>query len=298
MTNTLYQGDNLTILRDMPSESVDLIYADPPFCTGKKQSGNYVSWRKEYGTSYEDDTDFDRQKNIEKGIGNNHITDPEWLERNKGTKWEFLKHICTNTHLYYFEKMTPIMEECFRVLKSTGALYWHVDYRTAYLYRVVFRKIFTDLNCFGNEIIWHYPNKVALPNTKKKFVSNFNHILYYRKVDRNQQPIHCLNLEYEPDTRKKMGCVWSIPTALGNERVGYPTQKPIKLLLRIIKASSHQGDVVLDLFAGSGTTLDAAEKLGRRWIGIDISDAAIHVIQSRLRDRLGLEYDRDYKLIR
>ena len=286
--NKLYQGDNLAILREMPDASVDLIYADPPFCTNKKQSGNYVSWQKEYNTSYEDDTDFDRQRNIEKSIGNNHTIDPEWLQRNENTKWEFLKHICTNTHLYYFEKIIPILEACFRVLKPTGALYWHVDYRTAYLYRVVFRKVFCDLNCFGNEIIWHYPNKGALPNTKNKFVSNFNHILFYRKVGRNQQPLHRLNLECEPGTKKKMGTVWRIPSALGNERVGYPTQKPIQLLARIIKASSNQGDTVLDPFCGSGTTLDAAQGLGRHWIGIDQNPDAIAITQKRLEDRHGL----------
>ena len=295
--NKLYQGDNLAILRSLPDASVDLIYADPPFCTGNKQSGGYLPTDKGCDTSYEDDTNFDRSKNIEKGIGNNQSTDAEWLERNKGTKWDFLKYICTNTHLYYFEKMIPIMEECFRILKLTGACYWHVDYRTAYLYRVVFRKVFCDLNCFGNEIIWHYPNKPHGISLSRKFNPNFNHILYYRKVDRNQQPIHRLNLEYEPDTKKKMGCVWSIPTTLGNERIGYPTQKPIELLARIIRASSNQHDIVLDPFSGSGTTLDAAHTLGRQWIGIDSGDEAINVIQGRLRDRHGLEYDRDYQLI-
>ena len=209
--NQLLQGDNLTIMRDLPDASVDLIYADPPFCTNKKQTGATVSWQKEYDASYEDDTDFDRQNNIEKGIGNNHTIDPVWLERNEGTEWEFLTHICTNTHLFYFEKMIPIMQECFRVLKLTGALYWHVDYRTAYLYRVVFRKVFCDQNCFGNEIIWHYPNKVAMPNLTQKFNANFNHILFYRKVNTDQRPIHRLNLECELGTKKKMGTVWSIP---------------------------------------------------------------------------------------
>ena len=295
MRNRLYQGDNLKVLQALSSASVDLIYADPPFCTGNKQTGQLLSWRKAYNISYEDATDFDRQKNIEKGLGNNRITDPEWLERNAGTKWEFLKHICTNTHLYYFEKIIPILEQCFRVLKSTGALYWHIDYRTSYLYRVVFRKIFRDQNCFGNEIIWHYPNKPHGIGLSRKFSINYHSILFYRKVDKDQQPLHRLNLEYEPDTQKKMGCVWQIQSALGKERVGYPTQKPIKLLLRIIKASSNQGDIVLDPFAGSGTTLDAAETLGRKWIGIDQSEKAIEMIQERMRTRHAMLLD--YELI-
>ena len=81
------------------------------------------------------------------------------------------------------------------------------------------------------------------------------------------------------------------------ERLGYPTQKPVALYERMIKASSNQGDTVLDPFAGSGTTLDAAHTLGRQWIGIDEGDEAISVIQGRLRDRHGLEHDRDYQLI-
>ena len=292
--NKLYCGDNLEIMQEMDDASVDLIYADPPFGTNNTQTGRCVSWRKQYGTSYEDKTDFDRQRNIEKGIGNNRITDPEWLERNRGTKWEFLKHICTNTQLYYFEQMIPIIEECFRVLKLTGACYFHIDYRTAYLYRIVFRKIFRDINCFGNEIIWHYPNKVPLPNLHRKFNTNFNYILFYRKVDVNQQPVHQLNLEYEPNTKKKMGCIWSIPYVTGSERVRYPTQKPIKLLERIIKASSNEGDLVLDPFCGSGTTLDAAESLGHQWIGIDQNPDAIAIVEERLKARHGLmlKYER------
>ena len=280
--NKLYCDENLMVLRDMPTESIDLIYADPPFCTNRTQSGSVVSWRGGYDTAYSDDSGFDRQRTIAKGIGNNHITDPEWLERNAGTKWEFLKHICTNIHLYYFESLIPCVEECFRILKSTGAIYWHVDYRTAYLWRVVFRKIFADLNCFRSEIIWHYPNKVHLPNLKRKFSSNFNHILFYCKVDANQQPVHCLNLETESGTRKKMGSVWSIPYEPASKRVGYPTQKPLALLERIVRASSSEGDVVLDPFCGSGTTCVAAAALGRHYIGIDRNPDAIAITQKRL----------------
>ena len=77
-----------------------------------------------------------------------------------------------------------------------------------------------------------------------------------------------------------------------------PNQKPVALYERMIQASSNQGDVVLDPFAGSGTTLDAAESLGRKWIGIDVGDEAIEIIQERMRNRHGLEYDREYEIIR
>ena len=93
--------------------------------------------------------------------------------------------------------------------------------------------------------------------------------------------------------------IWHDIKALLNiskERLGYPTQKPIALYQRMIKASSNQGDTVLDPFAGSGTTLDAAQSLGRHWIGIDIGDTAIETIIDRMRNRHGLEYDRDYTI--
>ena len=98
-----------------------------------------------------------------------------------------------------------------------------------------------------------------------------------------------------------MGSLWvendTKLSSFSKERLGYPTQKPVALYERMIKASSNQHDIVLDPFAGSGTTLDAAQSLGRAWIGIDVGEEAISVIQSRLRDRHGLEYDRDYQLI-
>ena len=92
--------------------------------------------------------------------------------------------------------------------------------------------------------------------------------------------------------------IWDdISIASSSERLGYPTQKPVALYERMIQASSNQHDIVLDPFAGSGTTLDAAHTLGRQWIGIDSGDEAINVIQGRLRHRHGLEHDRDYELI-
>ena len=108
-----------------------------------------------------------------------------------------------------------------------------------------------------------------------------------------------LQISNEVSPGTNMRDVWdmSIIAPTAKERLGYPTQKPVALYERMIKASSNQSDTVLDPFAGSGTTLDAAESLGRQWIGIDVGDAAINVIQGRLRDRHGLEYDRDYELI-
>ena len=122
---------------------------------------------------------------------------------------------------------------------------------------------------------------------KRRFSNNHDYILFYTPIGKDHQTLHNLSYDFEANTKKKMGTVWDIPFAKGKERVGYPTQKPIRLLERIIKASSNQSDTVLDPFAGSGTTLDAAHTLGRAWIGIDVGDEAISVIQGRLRDRHG-----------
>ena len=291
--NQLFQGDNLAILRNMPDESVDLIYADPPFNTGRVLNGAYLPDEKGVESSYADKTDYDLPT---KAWHKNHN---EWLEENKDSEWYFLSHFCTPTNLYYFFDMIPVLEEIKRVLKKTGAMYWHINQRTAHTYRIIFDKVFGDIRCFRNQIIWHYPNKAHMPNLKTRFNNNYDTIFFYTKIHgRSGICIHELDLEYENESKKKMGCVWSIPYASQKERLGYPTQKPIRLLERIIKASSNQHDIVLDPFAGSGTTLDAAHTLGRHWIGIDVGDAAIETIQERMRNRHGLEYDRDYEIIR
>ena len=288
--NQLFQGDNLEILHNMPSGSVDLIYADPPFNTRRTQDGTCMSFRKKLDVTYNDKSDYSRS------VHRSGCQD--WHERNKDSKFYFLHHFCSPSELYYFETMIPVLIEIKRVLKISGALYWQCNWRTSHIYRMIISQIFGDINCFKNEIIWHYPNKVPMPSLKKKFSSNYDNILFYTRVDKNQRTTHDLTLEREAGTKKKMGAVWSIPSTKGKERVGYPTQKPMELLMRMIKASSNQHDIVLDPFAGSGTTLDAAQSLGRHWIGIDVGDAAIKTIQERMRNRHGLEYDRDYEIIR
>ena len=148
--------------------------------------------------------------------------------------------------------MIPIIIELRRVLKRKGMLYWQCDWRTNYIYRIIINHIFKDRACFKNEIAWYYSNKCPIPSLKKKFSNNYDTILFYSGDQRNSDGI---NLEREYGTRKKMGTVWNIPFAKGKERVGYPTQKPVALYERIIKASSNEEDIVLDPFCGSGTTL-------------------------------------------
>ena len=273
--NKLYQGDNLAILRSLPDESVDLICTDPPFNTGKDWGAFSDKW--------------------EGGL--------------KG----------------YLKFMEVRVVECRRVLKDTGSLYLHCDPTASHYLKLVMDAVFGEKN-FRNEIVWFYQgtgqpqnafkrkhdNIFFYAKSKDSFfsdvdssepISDFSKSKYthedekgkYKEIRHNDGSIHRQYIR----SHQRMRDVWEIPiiNAMAKERLGYPTQKPIALYERMIKASSNQSDTVLDPFAGSGTTLDAAESLGRQWIGIDVGDAAINVIQGRLRDRHGLEYDRDYQLI-
>ena len=158
---------------------------------------------------------------------------------------------------------------------------------------------------FRNEIIWHYYN--APSNTKNRFGCKHDIVFFYAKSDNNyfndieaREPYSKTSnmIKTQNPNGKRIQDVWCMVSInnMAKERLGYPTQKPVALYERMIKASSNQHDIVLDPFAGSGTTLDAAHTLGRQWIGIDIGETAIETIQDRLRNRHGLEYDRDYEL--
>ena len=290
--NQLHQGDNLAILRNMPNASVDLICTDPPFNSRAFQNGAYLPDDKGYSIEYDDKSYYKRPPNTDGG------KDYKWHSENNGHDFYFLSQFCTPSELPYFFAMIPVIQECKRILKKGGGIYWQCDHRTNWIFRLIFNKIFSNRQCFINEIIWHYPNKSPMPCLKKSYSINHNYILFYVRQHGFNKLAYDFNLECEVGTKKKMGAVWNIPMAKGRARVGYPTQKPRELYERMIRASSNQSDTVLDPFAGSGTTLDAAHTLGRAWIGIDVGDEAINVIQGRLRERHGLEYDRDYQLIR
>ena len=266
----------------MPDASIDLIYADPPFNTGRVQNGATVSWRAPLETEYEDsfvemgDYSHDKSTSLKR--------QQEWHEKYKHHEFYFLHHICSTTELYYYFHFIPLVYEIKRVLKYGGALYWHIDYRTSHIWRIIISKIFGDKGAFNSEIIWHYPNKPSHLSIKHRYSVNHNTILFYaRFVQQRKEAQHSLRLEYERDTRIKQRTVWTIEYCKQSERVGYPTQKPLALVMRIIQASSNEGDVVLDPFCGSGTTLVAANELGRKWIGIDQNPEAISISRERLK---------------
>jgi DNA modification methylase len=258
---------------DLTPESIDLIYLDPPFFTGKVQKGNVDNklmgnWQPgAMEVSYEDSKKFWASKS--QGMRDNA---PEWL-----------KHIATQrpdfaSYLYY---MMERLKACHRVLKSTGSIYLHCDWRASHYLKMLMDEIFGYEN-YQNDIIWHYG---LGGSSAKRWSRKFDNLLFYSKS--NKYTFHPFMVKATSQRmkglNKKSDNVWNIATLnnMAKERVGYPTQKPIELLKRIISASSNKDNTVLDCFCGCGTCIEASSELGRNWIGIDISKFAYDITISR-----------------
>lgn len=265
--NQIFKGDNLPILKSIPSESVQLIYIDPPFNTGRTQSrGTTTTTRTETGNR----------------VGF------------KGQRYDVVR----DTVLSYDDEfedfwsfLEPRLEEAWRLLNETGTLYLHLDYREAHYAKVLLDALF-GRECFLNEIIWAYDYG---GKSKNKWPSKHDTILVYVKhpekyffnsteVDREPYMAPGLVTAEKVAKGKLPTDVWwhTIVSPTGKEKTGYPTQKPKGILRRVIQASSKPGDLVLDFFAGSGTTGAVAAELGRSFILIDQNPESIEVITSRL----------------
>jgi DNA modification methylase len=259
-TGVIYSGDCLVRLRDLASDSIDLIYIDPPFNSNR----NYSS---------PPNTDGDRR----------------FEDRFNGVD-------------AYLDYMKPRIKELYRVLKPTGSFYYHCDWHASHYVKVMLDS--HDLFGYGNfqnEIVWCYRSGGATP--RRRFSRKHDIILFYTKTgqytfnglkeksyNRGMKPYRFQGVSEYMDnagwyTRVGMKDYWEINMVgrTSRERLDYPTQKPLALLERIVYASSNEGDIVLDAFCGSGTALAAARKLGRRWIGIDISPAACKLAEKRLK---------------
>lgn len=314
--NQLYFGDNLDILRDhIPPGSVDLIYLDPPF--NSKATYN-VLFQEKSGeqsaaqiTAFEDTWHWGRES--EEAYHEVVTTGPKKLADLLQALRSFLGQ---NDMMAYLTMMAIRLVELHRVLKSTGSLYLHCDSIAHPYLRLLLDAIYGTRNR-RNDVVWWYPNK--LPTGGKVFDRSHDILLYYVKNYRNYTYNEIrIPTEYtgtqlftkkirgkripviDPETGKQVrvlttdkpsGDVWRINMIhpQSNERLGYPTQKPEALLERIIRASSNEGDIVLDPFCGCGTALTVAERLHRRWIGIDITHLAITLIKKRLIDTFGEE---------
>lgn len=363
--NALYYGDNLDVLRrDIASNSVDLVYLDPPFNSNRKYS---LLFKEKTGDAsraqmeaFDDTWTWDQDAEavyLDLLNGSAPLKVKDALEAMR-------RLLGDNDVLAYIVMMTARLVELHRVMKPTGSLYLHCDPTASHYLKIMLDAIFGTEN-FRNEVIWK--RTATKGDARRKFGSVHDSLLMYGRgpdvtfhaLDTPHDDAYLArftlddhdgrgpyegapldspnprpNLTYEykgypPPTngwrvslevmeqldadrrlifpnkttgriRRKnylselkgrpVGDVWSDISPLNSqaaERLGYPTQKPISLLERIITASSDPGDIVVDPFCGCGTTVDAAQKLGRRWIGIDVTTLAIDLIDARLRHTYG-----------
>ncbi|MCK4352738.1 restriction endonuclease [candidate division WOR-3 bacterium] len=307
--NYLIFGDNLDVLREyIQDESIDLIYLDPPFKSGKDYN---ILFEESNGTKSE--TQIRAFEDTWQWTITSEETYKEIVEKSSNPKLIDLivamkeRILGTNDMMAYLVMMAIRLQELYRVLKPTGSIYLHCDPSASHYLKLVMDTIFKPTN-FRNEIVWHYrTGNIA----HKQFQRKHDVIFFYSKTHKNifkpqeikEYYFQLYGPQFKPSFKgRKHGKdkygeyrisfvddVWDISAVftLSKEHLDYPTQKPEKLLERIIKASSNEGDVVLDPFCGCGTTVVAAEKLNRKWIGIDITSLAVDVMENRLKDAFG-----------
>jgi DNA modification methylase len=321
--NILYYGDNLEVLRRyIKDETVDLIYLDPPF---KSDQDYNVLFAERNGTdsaaqvkAFEDTWKWDRAaarsftEVVEAGGKVSKVMQAFWT------------FLGGSDMLAYLAMMAPRLVELRRVLKPTGSIYLHCDPTASAHLRLLMDAVFGP-EFFRNDIIWHYTgwNK----KLKEHFERRSDNLLFYGKGSNQlfhgyarpwESPKEYVSVRKQKIRYERSGRayvlsdagggrrvkryldeamatgayvdnVWDIDklTSSSKERLGYPTQKPEALLERIIRASSNEGDLVLDPFCGCGTAVAVAHRLNRRWIGIDITHLAVTLIKHRLRDAFG-----------
>jgi site-specific DNA-methyltransferase (adenine-specific) len=275
LPNRIYLADNLPVLQSLPSESIDLIYIDPPFNTGKTQARTQIKTER---SSTGDRTGFQGKRYETIKIGQKSYTD------------------LFDDYLAFLE---PRLVEARRVLKPHGSLYFHIDYREVHYCKILLDSIF-GRDSFLNEIIWAYDYGAR---TKKKWPPKHDNILWYAKdpkhytfnvdaVDRIPYMAPGL-VGPEKAARGKLPTdTWwnTIVATNSKEKTGYPTQKPVAILNRIVLASSNPQDVVLDFFAGSGTLGEVCLKHNRRFILVDNNPAAIEVMRRRFSETTDIEW--------
>lgn len=263
----IIQGDNLAVLPDLADGSFPLIYIDPPFNTGKRMTHTAVK------TERDEDGDrvgFGGQRYRTTAIGSVSFGDVfddflVWLE--------------------------PRLRHAHRLLADDGAFFLHIDYRESHYCKLLLDAIF-GRECFMNELVWAYDYG---GRPKRRWPAKHDTIFWYVKdpkrytfdfdaIDRIPYMAPKLVTPEKAARGKTPTDVWwqtIVPTA-GRERTGYPTQKPLKILERIVKVHSRAGDTVLDFFAGSGTTGEAAARHDRDFVLVDENPEAIEVMRQRL----------------
>jgi len=273
--NRIVFGESLATLWTLPSESVHLIYIDPPFNTGKARRKTQI---RTTASEHGDRTGFQGRRYETFKIGSKTFADS------------------FDDYLGFLE---PRLEEAHRVLMENGTLYVHLDYREVHYVKVLLDSIF-GRDCFLNEIIWAYdyggrPKNKWPPkhDTILVYVKDPAHYVFnYEEIDRISYMAPGLVSPEKAARGKTPTDTWwhTIVATNGKEKTGYPTQKPLGILKRIVLASSHPGDLVLDFFAGSGTTGEACHLSNRRFMLIDNNPEALHVMVKRFERMSDIEW--------
>ncbi|MEY4511054.1 MAG: hypothetical protein RLZZ450_3176 [Pseudomonadota bacterium] len=269
-------ADNLTVLSALPDASVDLVYIDPPFNTGKNQTR--ISLRTERDEQG-DRTGF------------------------QGARYRTVR---TGSQSYedsfedYLGFLAPRIEHARRVLKPTGSFYFHIDYREVHYCKLLIDEIF-GRECFLNEIIWAYDYGAR---ATRRWPAKHDNILFYvrdpklyhfdtSEVDRIPYLAPALVGAEKAERGKLPTDTWwhTIVSPTGKEKLGYPTQKPIGVIERIVRASCPPGGLALDFFAGSGTLGAAALRTGRRFTLVDVLPNAFEVMQRRFANEEGVRFE-------
>ena len=328
--NTLYYGDNLKILRKyIPAESVDLIYLDPPFNSKRAYNVIFKDKTGEYPPSQIKAFDDTWEWCDETGIVMDEMSKSPFTAELYNTLDAFETALGRSDMMAYLVMMAIRLWELKRVLKKTGCIYLHCDPTASHYLKIIMDQIFGVKNSL-REIIWSMETSSGYKSQANLWIRGHDTILMYKKskdyffnkqyfplsdstirrydkVDEQGKKYKIYyNKGKEPrkvyldkSKGRPITDVWkdiiSFQTVnKGEEYLGFPTQKPLKLLYRIIEASSNEGDVVLDPFCGCGTAIVASEKLNRKWIGIDITVLAVNLIEKRLREHFP---DVKYKLV-
>lgn len=282
---TVFIGDNLPIMQGMNSESVDLIYLDPPFCTGR----NFGEFDDRWGSM---------------------ILSVKGLPPPLPELIRLADEIKGRDMAAYLSMMAHRLLEMKRLLRETGSIYLHCDPTASHYLKLVMDAIFGEAT-FRNEIVWRIGWISGYKTQRRGWIRNHDIILYYA----TDKSVERFNKEYLPYETGYVNRDGKSPTGKGvpiedtwncsdkdvldsimiksfsKEKTGYPTQKPLALLERIIKASSNRGEVVFDPFCGCATTLMVADRLQRKWIGIDISEKAAEMVNTRIKKDQGLFAD-------
>ncbi len=315
--NTLYYGDNLKILRKyIPDESVDLIYLDPPFNSKRAYNVIFKDKTGKYPPSQIEAFDDTWQWSDETEETMWELSKPPYSAELYSTLEAFRVALGDSDMMAYLVMMAIRLWELKRVLKETGSIYLHCDPTASHYLKIVMDQVFGVKN-LKREIVWNTSDVSGFKSQAKNWIRGHDTILFYtksnkftfeklylphkeeyikrfRKIDedgrryRDDRPGK--RRQYLDETPGRLiSDVWSDIDSFqrrstSKEYLGYETQKPLALLERIMEASSNEGDIILDPFCGCGTTVAAAEKLGRKWIGIDITILAINLIEKRMKE--------------